>query len=46
MIDFKNPFENRNPEEVWKELRAKAKPVNKEEFLKRMAEQAEKNKKK
>ncbi|HWZ21642.1 MAG TPA: hypothetical protein VNW06_03250 [Cytophagaceae bacterium] len=36
--DFKNPFDGRNPEEVWKELKEKSKPITREELLKRIEE--------
>ena len=36
--DFINPFDGRDPEEVWKELKAKAKPITKEELIKRIEE--------
>lgn len=38
-----NPFENRNPEEVWKELLEKGKPLTKEEFQARLEEQLNRN---
>jgi len=31
-----NPFEGRNPEEVWKEISGKTKPISREEFLKQI----------
>jgi len=37
--DFKNPFEGRNADEVWQELKKNAKPVSREEVLKRMQAQ-------
>jgi hypothetical protein len=32
--DFKNPFENQDPMEVWKELKKNAVPVSRGEVLK------------
>ncbi len=44
--DFENPFKGRNPEEVWKELKKdKSKPLTREQFLKRLQEIKEQNKK-
>jgi hypothetical protein len=30
-----NPFDGRNPDEVWAELKSKAMPISKEEFIKK-----------
>lgn len=39
-----NPFKNRDADEVWQELLAKAKPISKEDFAKRVqAMRAKKN---
>jgi len=37
--DFKNPFEGRKAEEVWQELMKNAKPITREEFIKRLQAQ-------
>ena len=37
--DFKNPFEGRNADEVWKELDKYSKPITCEEFIKRLQSQ-------
>lgn len=37
--DFHNPFEGRNPDEVWQELSEKAKPITREEFFRRLQAQ-------
>jgi hypothetical protein len=34
--DFHNPFEGRNPDEVWQELGEKAEPISREEFFRRL----------
>lgn len=37
--DFQNPFEGRNPDEVWQELSEKARPISREEFFLRLKQQ-------
>ncbi len=37
-----NPFDGRDAKEVWAELKAKAKPVDKDQLLKAMAEHKKK----
>ncbi len=37
--DFQNPFEGRNPDEVWQELGEKAEPISREEFFRRLQAQ-------
>ncbi len=41
---FYNPFRTKEPEEVWRELLAKAKPITKDEFLQRVKEVKKKTK--
>jgi hypothetical protein len=41
MKNQSNPFFNRNPSEVWKELLQNSKPISKAEGLSRMKEAAE-----
>jgi hypothetical protein len=40
-----NPFEGRDREEVWKEIREKAHPTTREEALRKMKELSERKKK-
>lgn len=42
--NFNNPFQGRNPEEVWSELMAKSKPVDKDKILDKLAQQIKKKK--
>ncbi len=44
--DFDNPFQGRNPDEVWQELRKNAKPISREEMLNQIEEQTKKRNKK
>jgi hypothetical protein len=38
-VSFRNPFEERDPDEVWKELLAEPlKPISREEAMRRMIE--------
>ena len=37
-----NPFKNRDPKEVWEEIRREKKPITREEALKQMRENAAK----
>jgi hypothetical protein len=38
-VSFRNPFEDRNPEEVWRELLENAgPPISREEAMRRMVE--------
>lgn len=44
-VSFRNPFEERDPDEVWKELLAEPmKPISREEAMRRMVEADEKRK--
>lgn len=43
--DFENPFNGRDSEEVWKELKERSKPITKEELFKRILEAKTQNKK-
>lgn len=42
--DFINPFEGRNPDEVWEELKQNAKHITREEMLRLFQEQAQSKK--
>ncbi|HYG37291.1 MAG TPA: hypothetical protein VD908_01675 [Cytophagales bacterium] len=42
--DFNNPFENRDPNEVWEDLKKNAKPVSREEVFKNFKSKSEKKK--
>lgn len=45
-VSFRNPFEERDPAEVWRELLADAgPPISREEAMRRMIEAAEKQSK-
>ncbi len=37
--DFHNPFEGRNPDEVWKELNKGSRPISREEFFRGLQKQ-------
>ena len=44
-VSFRNPFEERDPAEVWKELLAEPmKPISREEAMRRMVEADKKRK--
>lgn len=41
--DLHNPFEGRNPDEVWNELKKNAKHISREDLMRRFQSQREKN---
>jgi hypothetical protein len=43
--DLHNPFEGRNPEEMWKELKKDAKHISREELMRRLQTEADPSKK-